>query len=417
MSSDLLILTALRDRQRYKTLVGEAPMDMLGPDAQFLLGWYRIYWDIYPEHGYLDTDALASLLKLRGGYSKENLTLALHHVRLLEGFRADPVAVRGVVRLLTELRLAGEAGRLITDFNNGGEVDLAFELSRLSQDTVRTISQSAPSDWIQDDIEDILRSEAEDSGLKFPTKALSSAIKGVRGGASVALAGRPDKGKTSLVAFTLTHFARQLDNFFDPDRPIVWMNNEGKGQRIVPRVYQAALGATVEELTKMGGKKLREQYTKAVGRHDRIRIKDVHGASIPQCEQIIEAMRPAVVVFDMLANIRLPGGSGNRAEEIETKFQLIREMAVNHDFVALSTIQISADGDDQLYPPYSALKDSKTGVQGATDIVIMMGALNNPEMAKLRGLATPKNKFSITGRPSHIQAEVVFDAERCRFED
>ncbi len=92
-------------------------------------------------------------------------------------------------------------------------------------------------------------------------------------------------------------------------------------------------------------------------------------------------------------------------------------MAVRHDFVAINTVQVSADGDDQLYPPYSALKDSKTGIQGATDIILMMGARNDPTLQTLRGLSTAKNKFQMPGKPSHVQAEVQFDAERCRFTD
>lgn len=92
-------------------------------------------------------------------------------------------------------------------------------------------------------------------------------------------------------------------------------------------------------------------------------------------------------------------------------------MAVRHDFVGFGTSQISADGDDQLYPGYGALKDSKTGVQGAVDVMIMMGALNSPDMASLRGFGTPKNKRQVSGKPSCVQAQVYFDSEKCQFED
>lgn len=70
-----------------------------------------------------------------------------------------------------------------------------------------------------------------------------------------------------------------------------------------------------------------------------------------------------------------------------------------------------------LYPPYSALKDSKTGIQGATDLILMMGALDNPEAQSLRGLSTPKNKFCPPGKKSYAQGEVYFDGTRCVFND
>lgn len=418
MSSDLLILAALRDKQKYRTLVGAVPEEMLGQDAQFLLGWYKLYWSAYPEHDYLDVDSLQALLKLRSGYDREQLSIAMHQSERLRQQLPDS-AIQGIVTQLTELELSGRVGRLLTQYNNGDDIELAYELSRISQDTLRSISQSAPTDWIDDDIEDILASESEDYGLKFPTTALREHVSGILGGTSVAIGARPDKGKTSLIAFILVHFARQVDQYFDPSRPILWLNNEGKGQRIVPRIYQAALNVEMPELIELSNQgKLREQYEAVVGRADRIRVKDMHGASLAQIETVIEAMQPCVVVWDMLANFRMPAtGFGNKADEVEAKWQQVREMAVRHDFVSLATVQVSAEGGNMLFPPYSAMKDSKTGIQGATDIILMLGALDTPEMAKLRGIATPKNKFQKPGKPGHVEAEVVFEASRCQFLD
>ena len=164
---------------------------------------------------------------------------------------------------------------------------------------------------------------------------------------------------------------------------------------------------------------LRERYEAVVGRVDRIRVKDMHGSSFAQIEQVIEAMNPSVVVWDMMANFRLGSANagGNKADEIEEKWQVAREMAVRHDFVSLGTVQISNEGGNILYPPYSAMKDSKTGIQGATDIILMMGALDSPEMASLRGLSTPKNKFQMPKMPSHVQGEVYFESSTCQFQE
>ncbi len=418
MSSDTLILQALREKQKYRTLIGTVPTGMLGTEAQCLLAWYPIYHQAYPEHEYLDIDALDALVKLRSGYSPEQMATVRHAMQLMRQ-HVDQGALKGVVNQLYERDFAGRAGALLSQYNAGGEVDLVYELSRIAQETQRTVARSTSTDWIQDSIEDILKQEEKDFGLKFPLPILQAHIKGLLGGASVALAGRPDKGKTSLVAFILAAFASQLDRYFDPERPILWLNNEGKGQRIIPRIYQAALGVDMDELVAMSNAgTLYDAYTAKVGRVDRIRVKDMHGASFAQIEQVIEAMKPCVVVWDMMANFRLGHGNagGNKADEVEEKWQVAREMAVRHDFVSLGTVQISNEGGNMLYPPYSALKDSKTGIQGATDLIVMMGALDAPEMASLRGISTPKNKFQMPKMPSHVQAEVFFEAARCQFQ-
>lgn len=419
MSSDALILQALREKQKYRTLIGSVPIGMLGTEAQAVLGWYPIYFQAYPEHERVDADALTALVQLRSGYTREQLAIMQHALRALHS-QPDEAAIKGVVNQLYERDFAGRAGALLARYNDGGEVDLTYELNRMAQEVSRTIAQGTSTDWINDDIATLLAHEEKDYGLKFPLQLLAGSIKGVLGGASVAIAGRPDKGKTSLIAFILAHFARQLDQYFAPERPILWLNNEGKGQRIVPRIYQAALGLDMDELVALSNAGvLRERYEAVVGRVDRIRVKDMHGSSFAQIEQVIEAMNPSVVVWDMMANFRLGSANagGNKADEIEEKWQVAREMAVRHDFVSLGTVQISNEGGNILYPPYSAMKDSKTGIQGATDIILMMGALDSPEMASLRGLSTPKNKFQMPKMPSHVQGEVYFDASRCLFQE
>jgi hypothetical protein len=415
---ELPILQALRDRHKYRTLIGAVPRDMLGQEAGLVMDWYKLYFDAYPEHERVDVDALESLIKLRSGYSKEQVAIVLHLTGQLRN-DIDPATVKGIVAQLYELDMSGRAAALIARYNNGEELELTYELSRLSQQTMRAMSNSSPASWIDDDIAKLLEEESGDYGLKLPTHALRDHIKGHLGGTSIGIGARPDKGKTSLVAFFLTHYAKQVDKFFAPERPILWLNNEGKGSRIIPRLYQAALAKSVDEIREMSNANLLvPAYAKAVGRTDRIRVKDIHGASMAQVEQIIETMKPCIVAFDMLANIRMASATGgNKADEVEQKWQEVREMAVRHDFVALSTVQVSADGDDQLYPPYSALKDSKTGIQGATDIILMLGARNDPALQTLRGISTAKNKFQMAGKPSHVQAELIFNAETCQYSD
>lgn len=419
MSSDILILQALRDRSKYRALIGAVPTQMLGPEAQCILGWYPHYHLAYPEHEYIDVDALDALIRLKSKYSAEQFAVLQFQLQALRR-PADEAALKGIVNSLYEIDFAGRAGALLSRFNDGGEVSLVYELQQLSQQTSRVIAQGTSTDWINDPIEAILAQEEKDYGLKLPLSILSENIKGLLGGAHLAIAGRPDKGKTSLIAFILAAFAKQLDKYFDPERPILWLNNEGKGSRIVPRIYQAALGLDMDELVALsnaGG--LRARYESVVGRVDRIRVKDMHGASFAQIEQVIEAMKPCVVVWDMMANFRLGHGSGggNKADEIEEKWQVAREMAVRHDFVSMGTVQISQEGGNMLFPPYSALKDSKTGIQGAVDLILMMGSLDSAEMSEMRGLSTPKNKFQVPGKKGHVEAQVWFDSAKCQFSE
>lgn len=78
-------------------------------------------------------------------------------------------------------------------------------------------------------------------------------------------------------------------------------------------------------------------------------------------------------------------------------------------YAHMGTVQVSAEGFDMLYPPISALQNSKTGIQTTLDMCIMMGALVNPTAQFLRGISTPKNKLARSGANSLVQFEAVFN--------
>ncbi len=419
---DSLLLHALSNKQRYNSLKHVVPQGMVAPDTLALMQWYGAYFGAFPERDAVDVDELQSLVRLRSAHAApESVQITLHLIEQLRQ-KPDDTAINGILGQLYELDLSGRAAALIEKYQRGDEVDLAYELSRLSQQAVRSKASATPDDYIKTGIDELLAEVSDDKGLKFRRiAALREHILGLQGGASIAIAARPDKGKTSLIASVLTDFAPQVVQMYGGERPILWLNNEGSGKRIIPRIYQAALGKDLNEIILMSNaNQLVPAYTEAIGGiSDLIRVKDMHGANLAQIEQVIEAQRPAVVVADMLANFRLSSAvtGGNKADAVEQIWQEWRELMVRHDCIGMATVQISVEGGNMLYPPYSALKDSKTGIQGATDVIIMMGSLDNPDAQTIRGLSSPKNKFATPGKPSCFQSEVYFDGARCVFND
>jgi len=419
---DALLLHALSNKQRYNSLKHVVPQGMLAPDTTAMLQWYGAYYTAFPERPDINIDELQSLVRLRSGSaSPESIQITLHLIEQMRK-RPDDTAINGILGQLYELDLSGRAAALIERYQRGEEVDLAYEMSRLSQQAVRSKASATPDDYIRTGIDTLLSEVSNDQGLKFNRiTALREHILGLSGGASIAIAARPDKGKTSFISAVLTDFAPQVVSMYGNGRPILWLNNEGSGKRIIPRIYQAALGKDLNEIIALSNAgQLVQAYTDAIGGiPDLIRVKDMHGASLAQIEQVIEAQRPAVVVADMLGNFRLSSAAtgGNKADAVEQIWQEWRELMVRHDCIGLATVQISVEGGNMLYPPYSALKDSKTGIQGATDVILMMGSLDNPDAQAIRGLSSPKNKFAAPGKPSCFQSELYFDGARCVFND
>jgi replicative DNA helicase len=326
----------------------------------------------------------------------------------------------GLMNRLVAADTAHNLVQLVEKFNEGDEIDLLSQLrstvERFELDTNRKVK----TPWVRDDINDLLQDDADDRGFHWRLPDLNDAVRPLRAGDFGILAGRPDIGKTTFVTDQLTHFAGQVDEVFpDEGRSILWFNNEGPGKRIVSRLHNSALNATVSELvSKSQAKTIRAEYIAATGgRPDIIRVFDIHDFWNHEVEDIIRSTPPAIIVFDMVDNIRFGGSAGNNGQRtdqlLEAMYQWARVIGVKHDCVVLATSQISADGENMAYPTLSMLKDSKTGKQGAADFILTIGY--NLDFPNSRYLGFTKNKLAREGGPKQVKLETVFDGARGRY--
>lgn len=411
---DRLIVQALADRSRYRLLKGAVPASMVDASTNAVLQWMQVYWNAYPDHESIQVPAFEKLIQLRTqGQDAESVQLLLHLVRQL-GEPADSCAVQGVVQTLQELDLSGKSASLIRRFEAGEEVDLAYELNLLSQQTLRCLAHNRGEEYIPPCISTILQTLDDDSGLKFnflPT--LRDNVRGLLPGDLVMFGARVDSGKSSFLMRALADFMQQVEG-----QTFLFLNNESVSERLWPRHYQALLGMQLTELVQHSRDGTLDQRYLEAARGNRLIMLDIHGAGMAKVEQIVQRWEPKALLIDMPANIKAPQvGGGNKTDSLEAIWQGLRELSAMHGCSTIGTAQVSAEGQNMLFPPMSAIKDSKTASQGAVDLQIMMGNLDNPDAASLRGFSTPKNKLALSGRPSRLQFESVFDAAGCNFSE
>ena len=411
---DLPILQALRDKRRYKSLLHAVPVEMLSTETQVLLQWYAAYWETYPEHTRVDSQFLQSLIKVRCvGIDQTQVALAIQLAQRALDVPEDKQAVDGLVSRLYELDFSGRAGAVLAAYSRGEEIDLAFEIQQLATATRRAMVEGQQASWATASILDCLAEDSDDGGLQWTSfNQMHMMMKGLHIGDNVAIAAPTDKGKTSLLCRFAVDFQRQAKTLY-PGRPLLYLVNEGRQERIKIRMWQTELGMNREQMfyaaTNHGVDHLIEE---AWGGTDMIRIADVHGKSLPQICNIISQHNPHMVITDMTGRIRAPsnkGGGMNDIGQLEEVWNGLREDAVIQQYAHMGTVQVSAEGFDTLYPPLSAMQNSKTGIQTTLDLCIMMGALVNPTAQFLRGISTPKNKLARSGANGLVQFEAVFN--------
>lgn len=428
MSLDITVLQLLKHRDKYEKLAKHVPVRALESQVQIIFADFGSYFKEFPECKTIDAGPFMLWFK---GFKHKGLKDEACAVidGLMRKACAEDVpkdVAGGIMKRLVEAGIAADLADTLLNYSEGGEIDIRANLMAALDSYDAQVVRVVKNPQVLDRIEDLLKAEENDVGFHWRLPCLNRHIKPLQGGDFGVIAARPDKGKTTFCAAELTHMASQVDTLYpwtDPAdrRSIIWLNNEGPGKKIVTRCFQSALNATTEDLVRMSNDgTIRDKYAAALGgRGGTLRIFDIHGMRNDEVEELIAAQRPAVVLFDMIDNITFAGAVNNNGQRtdqlLESMYQWARMMAVKYDCACLATSQISGDGDGIQWPTLSQLKDSKTGKQGAADLIITIGTVNDPVLVKSRYMGTTKNKKVRSGVPSSPMTEVIFDGDRGRF--
>lgn len=425
-SLDMTLLRIVRKRVDYDKIIRSIPTDVLDERTRIILKDFGKFFKEYEDVEQIDYEPFWLWFKMfaHPKLSKESLEI---YGQLLQGIEVDvaPGLKDGLMSRLVAADTANALLKMVERYNEGDEIDLASGLRDIVEQYENDTNRKVKQPWVQDDIEDLLQDDMHDTGLHWRLPCLNESLRPLRPGDFVIVAARPDVGKTTFFTDNLSYMAAQVDKLYPGEgRTILWFNNEGLGKRIKTRLYQSALDASIGDLLDKQKKgTIRQDYADIVaeGNLERansiIRIMDVHDFWNHEVEDIIRAANPALIVFDMIDNIKFGGGANNNGQRtdqlLEAMYQWGRVLGVKHDCAVMATSQISADGENMQYPMLGMLKDSKTGKQGAADVIITIGY--QADFPDARFIGTTKNKLAREGAPKSPRCEVVFDGTHGRY--
>lgn len=414
---DLILLRLLKHRKDFNQLYGVLPKDSKIVDVKTLaiLEDFSKYFDNYPSHDTIDVATFLPRFRAwHPGLNDEQFASYQRTIVSACTQEPDEDQRRNILAWIADVEMMTRMANLVEDHTNG-DLDDAFTAINAAMDNYRRRLDIKFSGFIDIPIEELLQEEFDNSGVSWRLSSLNGSMRRMRAGDFGIIAARPDKGKTSFLASEATFIAPQLPE----DKNVLWLNNEGPGKRIIPRLYQAALNLTMQEMLEMAkAGTLVPAYRKAIGgRLDKMRVVDIHGMNNGQVEMIIQDNNPGLIIYDMIDNIRFNGEASRTDLALEYMYQWARERSVKYEAIGWATSQISNDGDGLMFPTLGMLKDSKTGKQGACDFQLMIGSSNDTNLAGSRWLGLVKNKLRHPDGPSDPRAEVIFDGRRSRYKD
>ncbi|QXV74277.1 putative DNA helicase DnaB-like protein [Rhizobium phage RHEph15] len=390
------------------------PKSNLSDETLALVADFGKYFEAYPSHEQLDL--LTFMPKFRTWHAGITDDQFASYTAILRNISPEPDEDqrRNILQDLADIELMTKVANTIEQFKDGEVVDPYSSITE-QLDNYRKRRGLKVMTYIDTPIGDLLQQEFDDAGVKWRLNALNNSTRPLRPGDFGIVAGRPDQGKTTFITSEATYWAPQLPD----DLNVIWLNNEGPGDRIIPRLYQSALGISMSDMKLMHSEgKLVDAYrAKIGGRLDKIRVFDIHGKTTGMVANILEENKAGIAIFDMIDNIHGFGDAARTDLMLEKMYQWARELMVRLNCIGIATSQISQDGDDMRFPALPMLKDSKTGKQGACDFQLMIGSISDPAFQYSRFLSLPKNKLMRPDGKKDPKAEVQFDPVRARYED
>lgn len=410
---DANLLRLMKTRKNFKRYRNQLDESVVSRATIAVLDDFERYFEEFKSHDAIDFQLFGPRMKIwNQNTDDQEMAVQTLAVKAAAKGKITAEVEESLQNEIANQHLSNTLNTLIQQHADGDLPDLGIKV-REAQMEHKKLAAKPKADWIDTPIGDILKEEADESGYDFRLNCLREGMRGLRAGDFGIVAARPDKGKTSFLASEATFMAPQMPD----DRNIVWLNNEGPGSRIVPRLYQAALGIGRKDMLRMDEEgTLGRAYADVVGRPDKIRVMDIHRTHASRVEALLENAKAGIVIYDMIDNIGWGNGGAARHEMLEEMYQWAREISVAIGFAGVATSQISAEGDGEMYPGMSMLKDSKTGKQGACDFQIHIGASNDPSLQSLRYIGTPKNKLRREGART-IKGTAQFLPHISRYDD
>ena len=259
--------------------------------------------------------------------------------------------------------------------------------SLLAVEEVELAEDSSIQTYTSDDIEELLLADARRDGVVpiFP-KALGDRLEGgMQGSDSMIVIARPEMGKTALNLTIATGAARE-------GHKVMVFNNEERMSRLYLRAISCISGLTSQEVRQ-------DIYTAKEIAMDRgfgnIIFKEMTPGSPRQIKAQLERHTEhdtKLIIVDQLRNLLVKADT--KTNQLEEAAKAIRNIGKELDIATISVTQAGDSAQDKSILDMGDVDSSNTGIPGACDVLLGVGANPIQKEQGIRVLTPIKNKLS-----------------------
>lgn len=327
--------------------------------------------------------------------------------------KLDPAVGVGILKQIKRrqqaIRLSEEAVKFAT-----GHTDLDALVQQAKFLEEETVDDTDEIETVSDDLETLLTESVKKPGHRWRLQCLNKSLGSLRKGDFGFLFARPETGKTSFLASEISYMLENLSD--DIDAPILWVNMEEQGSKVMLRVYQAYFGITLEQLLANPRRWGQEFQRKVQGR---LKMVDNADISRQELDSYCKRLKPCLMLQDQTSKIK--GFAADREDlKLGAAFQWSRELAKEYCPV-IGVHQADGSAENVKWLTMEHVANVKTAAQAEADWILGIGKVHAEGAEHTRYFNISKNK--LLGDPDsiadlrHGRFEVFLEAERARYID
>jgi archaellum biogenesis ATPase FlaH len=223
-------------------------------------------------------------------------------------------------------------------------------------------------------------------------------------GHSILLFGRPEIAKSTISL-------NMAAGFLHSGQRTGYLGNEDNINVLKKRMRCRLSDMTQAEVNKDPDKANRLAYARERSKGGELSMRHIHGGTMSDIERFCDEFEPTVLILDQIRNVK--SADSELVRRLEVVGQEWRDLLAQRGIVGIAVTQASASAEDKLWLGMDDVDSSKTGLPGAMDAMVGIGANQDYLKMNRRALSLPKNKLS--DKPNnHEGVTVEIDLQRSK---
>lgn len=375
-----LLSVMLRDRDSFYLIKQHMNSKLYSREFVIVVGFVEDYYNRDGDATEVDLAVIEELVR--------NSTNNEKHAEKFNGLIEEAYAretseanVKQTILLLKQRELGQQLAIAIANESDHNEL-LNQYAEVLKYTSLEEMNEKGIEVFTGEDVDDLIEHTINPTDkLKVYPLSLSDRLDGgLSGTDSVVVYGRPEMAKTALILTMAVGFAKQ------GARGIVF-NNEERIERLRLRAFCNASGMTVNEVRENP-----EEAKRRAGENGFYNIVFValSPGTPSQIEAFVERYEAKWFIVDQLRNLAMK--SENRTNQLEAAQTAIRNIGKKYNAVSISVTQAGDSAEGKSVLEMGDVDSSNTGIPGACDVLLGIGANPDQKENNIRVLTLCKNK-------------------------